>query len=136
MKILVVENSPLIRRLICGTLARAGISNVLQADSGRQALDHLAHEVPGLIIIGLDLSGMSGLQFALRVRMSDDFGHVPMIMISQKSTYADVLQAVKCGIDNYVVMPFPEDLLVSKVRQLASATPASAPSRTQPPFAL
>ena len=134
MKILVVENSPLIRRLICNSLVHAGMSHPLQADSGRKALEHLSREVPHLIIIGLDLSGMSGYQFALRVRMSDDFGHVPMIMISQKNTYADVFSALKCGIDEYVVMPFPEDLLVSKVRQ-ALSTAISASSRTQAPVA-
>jgi DNA-binding response OmpR family regulator len=134
MKILVVENSPLIRRLICNSLIHSGFSNLFQADSGRMALHQLARRVPDLLIIGLDLSGISGLRFALRVRMSDSFGHVPMIMISQKNTYADVFNALKCGIDNYVVMPFREDLLAAKVRQ-ALTSAASFPARTQTRFA-
>ena len=122
MKILVVENSPLVRRLIFNTLTRAGITDLILADSGRTALNRLEGEIPQLIIIGTDLSGMSGLQFALKVRMSDRYGHVSMIMVSQRSTYADVFNAVKCGIDNYLVMPFAEEALIDKVRSTLSVT--------------
>ena len=127
MKILVVENSPLVRRLIHKTLTRTGIMELVQADSARAALQRLEREIPDLIIIGTDLSGMSGLQFALKVRMSDRFGHVSMMMVSQRSTYADVYNAVKCGIDNYVVMPFEEEHLVSKVLSFNVSHPAVAP---------
>lgn len=117
-RILVVENAPLVHHKICHALFGAGFNRVKHADSGTEALAMIEAGRPDVIIIGSDLHDTTSLLFALQIRMTGALRRVRLIMVSHRRSHEDIVAAIRCGIDNYVALPFPNNVLAERVRQL------------------
>lgn len=135
MELLIADASPLVRRMIRNALENAGISNIIEAETGQQALALLARKSPGIVMIGSDLDDMSGIDLAVKVRALPQWRHLPMFLVTDKRAPEDVLEAVDCGIDHYILIPFSEEVLVDKVtkamEQVAQAEQAAAARQVQ-----
>lgn len=110
--ILIVDDEPQIRRVMRTTLSSHGYS-VLEAASGEQALEKLRAERPDLIILDVNMPGMSGLETCAEIRTSSD---VPVIMLTIRNTERDKVQALDAGADDYVVKPFGVQELMARIR--------------------
>lgn len=115
--ILVVENAPLVRHRISHALHAAGFRHVEHAESGTRALVSIEARRPDVIIIGSDLYDTSSLLFALQIRMTGALRMVRLVMVSHRRSHEDIVAAIRCGIDNYVALPFPDDVLADRVRE-------------------
>lgn len=132
-QILVVENAPLVRHKIFYALHGAGFRRIDLAESGTRALALIESVRPDVIIIGSDLHDTSSLLFALQIRMTGALRGLRLIMVSHRRSHNDVIAAIRCGIDNYVALPFPNHVLADRIT--SAALPPHAGGDDPPPMA-
>ncbi|RKY36872.1 MAG: two-component system response regulator [Candidatus Omnitrophota bacterium] len=120
LKILVVDDSSTMRRIIKNTLARLGYSNVVEAEHGIDGLGKLKEGDFSLILTDWNMPEMDGLTFVKSVRGSDTFKHIPIIMVTTEAAKTEVVEALKQGVNDYVVKPFTPDALKAKLSKFIS----------------
>ncbi len=114
MKILVVDDDPQLRDLVCIALARAGFETLTAAD-GRQALVHAARERPDLIILDVGLPEMDGFETCRRLRATSE---VPVLFLTAQDDEIDRILGLELGADDYVTKPFSPRELVARIRAI------------------
>lgn len=117
MKILAVDDSPTMRRIIINTLKRAGFNNVVEATDGRDALAKMKVEKVDFVITDWNMPEMDGLAFVTNLRSSAEYKTLPVLMVTTRSVKEDILEAMKAGVNNYIVKPFTPDTLKAKIEQ-------------------
>ena len=109
--IMVVEDEPAIQALIAANLRRHG-HGVIAAMDAEAALRQVNEALPDLILLDWMLPGMSGLDFARRLRADVRTKHVPIIMLTARGEERDKVMGLEGGADDYVTKPFsPRELL-------------------------
>lgn len=110
--ILVVDDEPQIRRVLRATLSSNGYE-VLEAKDGPEAIDMVLRERPDLILLDVNMPGMSGLEACSKIRLSYQG---PIIMVTVRNTERDKVVALDAGADDYVVKPFAIGELLARIR--------------------
>ena len=118
LKILTVDDSMTMRRILTNTLKRAGYSEVMEATDGKDALAKIMVEVPDLVITDWNMPQMDGLEFVTTLRASDKYKDLPILMVSTRSVKEDIVEAMQAGVNNYIVKPFTVELLQSKIDKI------------------
>ena len=118
LKILAVDDSPTMRRIIVNTLKRAGFEDVTEASDGKDALAKMKVEQFNFVITDWDMPEMDGLTFVSQVRSLDEFKDVPILMVTTRSVKDDIIEAMKAGVNNYIVKPFTPETLGEKISQI------------------
>jgi two-component system phosphate regulon response regulator PhoB len=113
--ILVVEDEPAIQELISYNLAQAG-HQLLKADSAEQALRLVQTSLPDLVLLDWMLPGISGVEFARRLRADRRTRQIPLIMLTARSDEQDKLTGLETGADDYVTKPFSPRELNARVK--------------------
>ena len=130
-RILIVEDEQDIAGLIKHTLERSGSADATIVASGDAALKVVASNRPDLIILDLNLPVLSGLEVCRIVRSRADGHHLPIIMLTARTSENDRVQGLELGADDYVTKPFSLRELSGRVRALlrrSGTTPV--PERT------
>ena len=120
--ILVVDDEPSIAEIVSLYLRQAGF-RVRVARDGVAALKELTEELPDLVVLDLMLPGVDGLEITRRLRA---VGNTPIIMLTARREEADRVLGLEIGADDYIVKPFSNAELVSRVRAVLRRTAASA----------
>lgn len=116
MKILVVDDSSTMRRIINNTLQRLGYVDILEADHGLEAWDILDQNSDiGVLITDWNMPEMNGLELVKKTRSDSRFVDIPIIMITTEGGKAEVITAIKAGVNNYIVKPFTPQVLKEKL---------------------
>ncbi len=110
--ILVVDDEPQIRTLLRATLARAGY-RVIEASSGREALNSKAIDRPDLILLDLGLADRDGLELIGPLRAEPA---ARLIILSAREQTEQKVAALDLGADDYVTKPFDTEELLARVR--------------------
>ena len=118
LKILAVDDSPTMRRIIINTLKRAGYADVVEAGDGKDALAKLKVEDVNFVITDWNMPEMDGLTFVKTVRGMDQYKALPILMVTTRSVKDDIVEALKAGVNNYIVKPFTPDTLKEKIEQV------------------
>jgi two-component system phosphate regulon response regulator PhoB len=113
--ILVVEDEPAIQELIAYNLELAG-HQALRADSAEQALEMVQSALPDLVVLDWMLPGMSGIEFARRLRTDKRTRGVPLIMLTARADEQDKLAGLETGADDYLTKPFSPRELNARVK--------------------
>lgn len=116
VKILVVDDSPTMRRIIIGNLSRLGHADVVEGDNGRSGLEQLDRGGVDLIITDWDMPEMDGIAFARAVRSRG--ATMPILMVTTHAATQDIVQALEAGVSTYVVKPFTQESLREKIDSL------------------
>lgn len=111
MKFLVVDDSSTMRRIIKNSLKRIGFDDIVEAENGREALE-LVGDV-NIILTDWNMPEMDGLEFVKRVRSSNT--EIPILMVTTNAAKDDIVEALKHGVNNYIVKPFTPETLKEKV---------------------
>jgi len=117
MKILVVDDEADIRELVRLHLTREGYE-VLDCESGEQALNVSRSKGPDLVVLDLMLPGIDGLEVCKRLKADPKTARVPIVILTAKGEEADVVAGLEVGADDYVAKPFSGKVLVARVRRL------------------
>lgn len=110
--ILVVDDEPQIRRVLRATLSGDGYE-VIEAKNGEEAIELVVKEHPDLILLDVNMPGMTGLEACRKIRLSFDG---PIIMVTVRSAEKDKVVALDSGADDYVVKPFSMEELRARIR--------------------
>jgi len=114
-RILVVDDDPVVVRLVKDTLERAGFQ-VVTASSGRQALDVIAqHGIPHLAIVDIYMPIMNGFEFCQAVQ---EYTDLPVIMLSAIDEEETIIQSINRFAEDYVVKPFSTRELAARVQRV------------------
>ncbi|MDY6979826.1 MAG: phosphate regulon transcriptional regulator PhoB [Pseudomonadota bacterium] len=113
--ILVVEDETAIREMLGFTLQRAGF-RVIEAGDTREASEQLSEQKPDLVLLDWMLPGISGVEFAKRLRREDATRELPVIMLTARGEEESKLRGYEAGIDDYVTKPFSTQELVARIR--------------------
>jgi len=115
LKILAVDDSPTMRRIIINTLKRAGYSDVVEATDGKDALAKMQVEKVDFVITDWNMPEMDGLALVTSIRTSEEFKKLPILMVTTRSVKDDIVEALKAGVNNYIVKPFTPETLKQKI---------------------
>ncbi len=118
LKIIAVDDSPTMRRIIINTLKRAGFENVIEATDGKDALAKMKVEQVNFVITDWNMPEMDGLTFVTQIRSTDEFKNLPVLMVTTRSVKEDIVEAMKAGVNNYIVKPFTPETLKAKIDQI------------------
>ncbi|GAD19167.1 chemotaxis response regulator CheY [Helicobacter fennelliae] len=116
MKILVVDDSSTMRRIIKNTLQRLGYEDILEAEHGVQAWEILdSTQNVQVLITDWNMPEMNGLELVKKVRSDERYKDIPIIMVTTEGGKAEVITALKAGVNNYIVKPFTPQVLKEKL---------------------
>jgi two-component system chemotaxis response regulator CheY len=111
MKILVVDDSPTMRRILIAQLGQLGYGEVEEADNGQVALERLKSRPFDFVLTDWNMPFMDGRSMVMELRQTPGIDQLPVVMVTTRNTKTDVIEALKAGVNNYVVKPFkPSDL--------------------------
>lgn len=117
MKVLIVDDSTTMLRIISNTLLRVGVENIMTAENGLDAFNKFSANRFDLIITDWNMPEMDGLEFVKKVREEDK--DIPIIMVTTEGGKREVITALKAGVNNYIVKPFTPQVLKEKLIPLA-----------------
>lgn len=110
--ILIIEDEPPIRRVLCATLQASGYQ-VIAAATGQEGFSQAAMCQPALILLDLGLPDLDGLEVTRRLR---EWATMPIIVLSARGRESDKIAALDAGADDYVTKPFGMGELLARIR--------------------
>ena len=123
LKILVVDDSITIRRIILNALRTIGYTDVVEASNGREALERLSDGV-NFVITDWNMPEMNGLDLTKQIRTKPGSNDLPILMITTRGTEADVVDALQAKVNSYIVKPFTPQELKDKIDDILKTAQA------------
>lgn len=114
MRILVVDDSTTMRRIIANSLKAVGFEDIVEAGDGQQALETL--DGVDMLLTDWNMPNMDGLTLVKAVRANPSTSGLPIIMVTSEGARDEVMEALAAGVNDYIVKPFTKDILAEKVR--------------------
>ena len=123
-KVLVVDDMMTMRKIVAKTCKELGFTDIVEAADGALAWEVInSSPTPiGLIISDWNMPNCSGLDLLKRVRADGRFKNLPFVLVTAESEGHQVAEAVKSGVDNYVVKPFTAVALQKKLEDTHAKT--------------
>ena len=128
-RILIVEDEQAIREMVCLALEQAGFECLQAADTGA-AQRHILAGLPDLILLDWMLPGMSGIDYARKLRHDKLTQEVPIVMLTARTQEEDKVRGLDTGADDYITKPFSPRELIARIKALLRRT---APRATDEP---
>jgi two-component system phosphate regulon response regulator PhoB len=128
--ILVVEDEPAIQELLALNITQAG-HNAMRALSVEHAQNLLRETMPDLILLDWMLPGMSGLEFARKLKSDTHTKSIPIIMLTARGDEFDKVRGLEVGADDYVTKPFSPRELNARIKAVLRRR---APQMTDDPI--
>jgi two-component system chemotaxis response regulator CheY len=117
IKILLVDDQPLIRKIVRDILAQLGYMNVEDAENGQDALEKLKAKKFDLIFLDWNMPVMQGIDVLREVRKMPAYKDTPVIMLTAEAEKEKVITAIQEGVTNYIVKPFKPATLKEKLAE-------------------
>ncbi|MCX7934151.1 MAG: response regulator [Planctomycetota bacterium] len=116
MKILVVDDSNTMRRILANILKQMGDHQVVEAADGLEGLAQMVNEPDiGLVLTDWNMPNLNGYDFLVKLRETNKT--IPVVMVTTEAEKANVLAAIKAGANNYIVKPFTPETVKEKLAQ-------------------
>jgi two-component system, chemotaxis family, chemotaxis protein CheY len=111
IRALIVDDSSVMRKIVARSLRRAGIgiSHVVEAGNGVEALGALRDNKVDLILCDINMPVMDGLEFVKQLATLENAKGIPVVMITTEGSEAHVAQALSAGARGYIRKPFTPD---------------------------
>jgi two-component system chemotaxis response regulator CheY len=125
-RVLVVDDMMTMRKIVAKACKDIGFADIVEAADGQKAWEAIQSATPaiGLVISDWNMPNCTGLDLLKRVRADGRFKKVPFILLTAESEGHQVAEAVKTGVDNYIVKPFTPELLQRKLEETFKKTSA------------
>lgn len=118
MKVLIVDDFATMRKIVRNILKQIGFEDISEAEDGNAALQVLKSETVGLVVTDWNMPNMTGLDLLRNIRQDPKLGQTPVLMVTAEGLKENVLEAVKAGVNNYVVKPFTAEVLQEKIEAI------------------
>ena len=126
--VLIVDDSPTIRRMVMAALGTLADGTFLEAGSGLQAIEALAVSTVHIVVLDLNMPDMHGLDVLRFVRSHDHFKDLPVLVLTTRGDSTSRDAALQAGASAYMTKPFSPSALASSVSELlALSRPSDAP---------
>ena len=117
VNILIVDDSSSARRSMSQVVRDAGY-DVRTAIDGIEAISLIEELAPDLVLTDLEMPKMNGLELTAHLRATESTRHLPIVMVTSRSTQKHRDQALSSGVDSYITKPFTNDDLVYEMHNL------------------
>jgi len=124
MRIMLIDDSKTMRNIQKAVLAQIGFAEIEEACDGQDALSKVNAFKPDLILVDRNMPNMDGLTFVKAYRQLNKT--TPLIMVTTEAEKSRVIDAIKAGVNNYVVKPFTPDLLSQRIQETLERTRQAA----------
>ena len=116
MKLLVVDDSSVIRKVIKAAADVLQMETV-EAGDGIEALEKLAefYKEIDLVLLDWNMPEMNGYDVLVEIKTSDNYKHIPVMMVTTEGQQSSIVAAVRAGANNYLVKPFTVEELETKI---------------------
>jgi len=121
-KILIVDDSPIMRQMVKTSLRNLNEVNCSEAGSGLEAIEQLALARVALIILDLNMPDMHGLDVLRFVRGQTAYRDIPIIVLTTRGDESSREAALLAGATIYLTKPFAPQLLAARVEELLLTT--------------
>lgn len=118
MKVLVVDDFATMRKILRNILKQIGFEDIIEAEDGSAALRVIKNDHIGLVVTDWNMPNLSGLGLLQEIRQNPATAKLPVLMVTAEGLKDNVLEAVKAGVDNYVVKPFTAEILQEKIEKI------------------
>ena len=125
--ILVVDDSPTIRRMVRAALGSLTDIAFAEAGSGLQAIETLAVQRVRMVVLDLNMPDMHGLDVLRFLRSHDHYRDLPVMILTTRGDETSRAAALQAGASAYLTKPFSPGVLMSSVRQLLEAPVSQRP---------
>ena len=115
LKILTVDDFSTMRRIIRNILRQLGYPNITEADDGAAALAVLQQQEIDFVISDWNMPNMTGLELLRAIRADEKLHKVPVLLVTAEALKENVVEAVKAGVNGYIVKPFTAETLKEKI---------------------
>jgi two-component system, chemotaxis family, chemotaxis protein CheY len=115
LSVLVADDSGTMRKIIIRSLQALGISKIIEAKDGDEAVSLFQQGGIELVLTDWNMPGKNGLDVIREIRAQNK--DVPIIMITTEAEKRQVLEAIQAGVSDYIVKPFETDVLRSKLER-------------------
>ena len=115
MTILTVDDFSTMRRIIRNILRQIGYNNIVEADDGSAAMKVLESQDVDFVISDWNMPNMSGLELLKAIRATDKLQKLPVLLVTAEALKENVVEAVKAGVNGYIVKPFTAEVLKDKI---------------------
>lgn len=118
MKILSVDDSKIIRRIVSGTVELLGYE-MLEASNGEEALDVLSrnHEYIVLVLLDWNMPRMDGYELLCRMKTDQRYSGIPVMMVTTECERTNIIRALRAGAKHYVTKPFTQEDLAARIME-------------------
>lgn len=113
MKVLVVDDSGVMRKIIIRSLNAVGVSEVVEAADGQEGFNLFQTEQFDLVLTDWNMPVRSGLEFVKDIRASGS--KVPIMMVTTEAQKSQVITAIQAGVTDYLTKPFENETLRAKL---------------------
>jgi two-component system chemotaxis response regulator CheY len=116
MKVLIVDDSAIMRKIIRNTVDTLGYDCVEAAD-GRQALDMIHSQVEeiGLVLLDWNMPVLDGYSTLEEIKQHPKTKHIPVMMVTTESERTNIVKAIRAGAQHYVTKPFAQEDLLTRM---------------------
>jgi two-component system chemotaxis response regulator CheY len=131
MKILIVDDSRVMRKLVRGALEPMGNGSleIVEASDGLEALQRLEQDgfTPDLVLADWTMPRMDGITFVRLLRSREALKRLPVVMLTSQSQQSQKAEAADLGVAEYILKPFDADVLREKVLKAAAGRRGGEP---------
>lgn len=128
-RIIIVDDSPTIRRMVRAALAQAGADAFAEAGSGLEAIEQLTLSPPVLMVLDLNMPDMHGLEVLKFVRRHPAYRALPVIVLTTRGDEDSRQAAMTAGATAYMTKPFVPQALAERARELLAASVPAGETR-------
>jgi two-component system chemotaxis response regulator CheY len=118
-KVLVVDDSGTMRKIILRSLNALGVTDVMEAGDGNDGLELFKQHQFDIVLTDWNMPRMTGLELLKAIRATEST--VPVILITTEAEKGRVLEAVQAGVSDYLVKPFETEGLRKKLQKFVGA---------------
>lgn len=118
MKVLIVDDFTTMRRIVKNILKQIGFSNIAEAEDGKTAFAQLKEEKFDLVLCDWNMPEMRGIDLLKMVRSDDQLKDLPFVMVTAEAHRDSILDAVKAGVNHYIVKPFTAEIIEERLKKV------------------
>lgn len=124
MRALLIDDSKTTRRIQRGVLEELGCTEIEEAADGQDAMSRVSAFQPTLILLDWYMPNMDGLAFLKAFRKQDST--TPIIMVTTEAGKSRVIEAIRSGVNNFIIKPFTPDELRERITTTLERASAQA----------